>query len=146
LKENDMKRVAKSVWHGSGKDGHGALTTQSGTLKDTPYSFVARFGDGKGTNPEELIAAAHAGCFNMALAFALGMAGFNPDSLETQAAVSLEQVGGGWQIPAIHLDLTAKVPGITYEKFQEIANQAKATCPVSLVLKANITLNAKLAA
>jgi lipoyl-dependent peroxiredoxin len=139
-----MKRTAKSLWHGSGKDGQGALTTQSGTLNDTPYSFAKRFGDEQGTNPEELIAAAHAGCFNMALAFALQGAGFTPDSLETKATISLDQKDGGWTITASHLDLAAKIPNIDQAKFDEIVAGAKANCPVSKVLNADITLDAKL--
>jgi osmotically inducible protein OsmC len=139
-----MKRTARSVWHGTGKEGQGALTTQSGTLSDTPYSFARRFGDEQGTNPEELIAAAHAGCFNMALAFALQGAGFTPDSLETKATVSLDQKDGGWTITASHLDLTAKIPGIDQAKFDEIVAGAKANCPVSRVLNADITLAATL--
>jgi osmotically inducible protein OsmC len=139
-----MKRTARSVWHGTGKEGQGALTTQSGTLSDTPYSFARRFGDEQGTNPEELIAAAHAGCFNMALAFALQGAGFTPDSLETKATVSLDQKDGGWTITASHLDLAAKIPGIDQAKFDEIVAGAKANCPVSRVLNADITLAATL--
>jgi len=139
-----MKRTAKSLWHGSGKDGQGTLTTQSGTLKDTPYSFAKRFGDEQGTNPEELIAAAHAGCFNMALAFALSGAGFPPQSLETKATLSLDQKDGGWSITAVHLDLVAQVEKIGTEQFLEIVAGAKANCPVSRVLKADITLDARL--
>lgn len=139
-----MKRFATSVWNGSGKDGNGHLTTQSATLDQTPYSFNTRFGDGKGTNPEELIAAAHAGCFNMALSFALTGAGFTPDSLTTLATLTMEQQDGGFVITAIHLDLTAKVPGVTPDKFAEIAAGAKANCPVSKLLNAEISLEAKL--
>lgn len=139
-----MKRTATSVWNGSGKEGNGHLTTQSATLDQTPYSFNTRFGDGKGTNPEELIAAAHAGCFNMALSFALSGAGFTPDSLTTLATLTMEQQDGGFVITAIHLDLTAKVPGVTPDKFAEIAAGAKANCPVSKLLNAEISLDAKL--
>jgi lipoyl-dependent peroxiredoxin len=139
-----MKRFATSVWNGTGKEGNGHLTTQSATLDQTPYSFNTRFGDGKGTNPEELIAAAHAGCFNMALSFALGGAGFAPESLKTLATLTMEQQDGGFTITAMHLDLKAKVPGIDPDKFAEIAGGAKANCPVSKVLNANITLDAAL--
>ena len=139
-----MKRFATSVWNGTGKEGTGHLTTQSATLSETPYSFNTRFGDGKGTNPEELIAAAHAGCFNMALSFALSGAGFTPDSLTTLATLTMEQQDGGFTITAMHLDLTAKVLGIDPDKFAEIAAGAKANCPVSRVLNAAISLDAKL--
>ena len=139
-----IKRHADAVWNGAGKDGHGTLTTQSGTLKDTPYSFNTRFGDGKGTNPEELIAAAHAGCFSMALAFALAEAGHTPEQLHTEATLSLDQVPDGFKISAVHLTLRAKVPGIDEKTFLEVAAKAKAGCPVSKVLNADISLDAKL--
>jgi osmotically inducible protein OsmC len=139
-----IKRHASAAWHGSGKDGAGSLTTQSATLKDTPYGFNARFGDGKGTNPEELIAAAHAGCFSMATAFQLSGAGHPPESLRTDATLTLEQEAGGWKISAVHLVLRAKVPGIDAATFQELAAAAKANCPVSKVLNATITLDAAL--
>jgi osmotically inducible protein OsmC len=139
-----IKRHAKAAWHGTGKDGAGTLTTQSGTLRDTPYSFHARFGDGGGTNPEELIAAAHAGCFSMALAFQLGAAGHPPESIRTEASLSLEPEGDGWKIAAVHLELHASVPGLDNAAFQEIAGKAKAGCPVSKVLNAAITLHATL--
>lgn len=139
-----MKRFATSVWNGSGQEGDGHLTTQSATLNQAPYSFNTRFGDGKGTNPEELIAAAHAGCFNMALSFAISGAGFTPTSLTTLATLTMEQKNGGFTITAIHLDLKAIVPGIDAEKFAEIAAGAKANCPVSKVLNAAITLDAAL--
>lgn len=139
-----MKRTASAVWHGDLKQGHGALVTQSGVLKETPYSFHTRFENAAGTNPEELIAAAHAGCFTMALSAALGRAGFPPKRLATQAALSLEQVEGNWTITAVHLENEAWVPGIDETKFAEIANDAKANCPVSRLLKATITLHAKL--
>jgi osmotically inducible protein OsmC len=137
-------RDATAVWTGAGKDGRGALTAQSGTLKDTPYSFTTRFGDGKGTNPEELIAAAHAGCFSMALAFKLAGAGHPPERLETKADLSIVQEGGGWRISAVTLNLKAKVPGLARDEFQKLAEEAKATCPVSKVLNAEITLKAAL--
>jgi len=139
-----MKRTASAVWHGDLKQGHGALVTQSGVLKETPYSFHTRFENGAGTNPEELIAAAHAGCFTMALSASLGRAGFPPKRLATQASLSLEQVDGNWTITAVHLENEAWVPGISETKFAEIANDAKANCPVSRLLKASITLHAKL--
>jgi len=139
-----IKRHASAEWSGSGKDGKGSLTTQSGTLKDTPYGFNARFGDGKGTNPEELIAVAHAGCFSMATAFQLSGAGHPPESLHCDATLTMEQVPGGWQIAAVHLVLRAKVPGIDGAKFKELAECAKANCPVSKVLNATITLDAAL--
>lgn len=139
-----IKRRASAQWHGTGKEGTGSLTTQSGTLKDTPYGFQARFGDGKGTNPEELIAAAHAGCFTMATAFQLTGAGHAPESLECNATLSMDQVEGGFKISAVHLVLKAKVPGLDNAKFQELAQGAKANCPVSKVLNADITLEATL--
>jgi osmotically inducible protein OsmC len=137
-------RNATAIWTGAGKDGRGALTTQSGTLKDTPYSFNTRFGDGKGTNPEELIAAAHAGCFSMALAFRLAGAGHPPERLETKADLSIVQENGGWRISAVTLNLKAKVPGLARDEFQKLADEAKATCPVSKVLNAEITLKTEL--
>jgi len=139
-----IKRRASAAWQGTGKDGKGHLTTQSGTLKDTPYSFTARFGDGLGTNPEELIAAAHAGCFAMATAFELSGAGHPPDSLQAEATVILEQDGPGWKISASHLVLRGRVPGIDAATFQKIAGGAKANCPVSKLLNAEITLEATL--
>jgi len=140
-----MKRTASARWRGDLKQGTGSLSTQNGTLKDTPYSFAARFESGTGTNPEELIAAAHAGCFTMALAAALGRAGFTPQELSTQATLTLEQVSGNWTISAVHLELNGRVPNIDRAKFDELAADAKANCPVSRVLKADITLDAKLA-
>jgi osmotically inducible protein OsmC len=139
-----IKRRASAAWQGTGQDGKGHLTTQSGTLKDTPYSFTARFGDGQGTNPEELIAAAHAGCFAMATAFELSGAGHPPDSLQAEATVILEQDGPGWKISASHLVLRGRVPGIDAATFQKIVAGAKANCPVSKLLNAEITLEATL--
>jgi len=139
-----IKREATAVWTGTGKDGRGTLNTQSGTLQDTPYSFATRFGDRKGTNPEELIAAAHAGCFTMALAFRLAGAGHTPERLQTKADLSIVQEGGGWRIAAVALLLNAKVPGLARDEFQKLAEEAKATCPVSKVLNAEITLKAEL--
>src|SRR5436189_46823 len=138
---SSFRRTASAAWSGSGKEGRGGLTTQSGTLADTPYSFSTRFADGKGTNPEELIAAAHAGCFTMALAFQLSGAGHPPEKLETKADLSLEQVEGGWKIAAVALTLDARVPGLSKEEFQKLADSAKANCPVSKVLNATITLS-----
>lgn len=139
-----MKRTASAHWSGSGKEGNGTLSAPGGVLKSTPYSFATRFGDKPGTNPEELIAAAHAGCFSMALSFALSNAGKPPTSIDTSAALTLDQVPGGFAITAIHLDVTAKVPGIDAAQFQSIAADAKANCPVSKVLNAKITMEAKL--
>src|SRR5580704_7885783 len=116
-----MKRTASAIWNGDLKQGKGTISTQSGVLKDTAYSFTTRFESGVGTNPEELIAAAHAGCFTMALSAFLGRAGFTPEKLSTQATLSLEQVQGNWTITGVHLDTTARVPGIGPEKFAEIA-------------------------
>lgn len=140
-----IKRNATAHWSGTGKEGSGAISTQSGVLSETPYSFSRRFGDEKGTNPEELIGAAHAGCFTMALAFQLSGAGKPPESLDTKADVSLEQVEGGWKIAAVALTVKGKVPGITKEEFTKLAEAAKAGCPVSKVLNASITLDATLA-
>jgi len=140
-----MKRTATAVWNGSGKDGKGNLTTQSSTLNKAQYSYKTRFEDGVGTNPEELIAAAHAGCFAMALAFGLQGAGITPDSLEVTATVTLDVSSGTPTITESHLDLKAKIPGITNEKFQEFAKGAEQGCPVSRVLKANVSLTATLA-
>ena len=139
-----IRRTASAHWQGTGKEGKGALTTQSGTLSETPYSFTARFGDGKGTNPEELIAAAHAGCFSMALAFQLSGAGHPPDDLRTEARLTMEQEGAGWKISAVALTLKAKVPGIDQATFRKLADEAKANCPVSKVLNAAISLDATL--
>jgi osmotically inducible protein OsmC len=141
-----MKRNASAIWQGNLKSGKGTLTTDSAVLKQTPYSFTSRFADGSGTNPEELIAAAHAGCFTMALSASLEAAGFTADTLTTTAALNLEnRPQTSWTITSIHLSTTAKVPGISPEKFAEIAAGAKANCPVSRVLKADITLDATLA-
>lgn len=139
-----MKRTASAVWNGNLKQGKGSISTQSGVLKDTQYGFNTRFEEGPGTNPEELIAAAHAGCFSMALSAQLGEAGLTADRIETSAAVTLEKLADGFAITGVHLQLTARIPGATQEQFQQIANKAKVGCPVSKVLKANITLDAKL--
>jgi osmotically inducible protein OsmC len=139
-----IRREATAIWTGAGKDGQGTLTTQSNTLRETPYSFATRFGDRAGTNPEELIAAAHAGCFNMALAFRLAGAGHAPERLRTRADLSMTQDDAGWRIAAVTLNLSAKVPGLGRDEFQKLADEAKATCPVSKVLDAEITLKAEL--
>jgi osmotically inducible protein OsmC len=139
-----MKQTASAVWHGDLKQGSGALATHSGVLKETPYSFRTRFEGSPGTNPEELIAAAHAGCFTMALSASLGRAGFTAKRLATQATVTLEQISGNWTISKVDLETQAWIPQITPDKFQEIAADAKANCPVSRLLRAEITLQAKL--
>jgi osmotically inducible protein OsmC len=140
-----MKRKASAVWRGDLKSGRGTISTDSTVLKDTQYSFGTRFENGPGTNPEELIGAAHAGCFSMALSAELGKAGFTPESIATTATVTLENhPQTSWTITKIHLDTTAKIPGIAADKFAEIANGAKAGCPVSRLFKAEITLDAKL--
>jgi osmotically inducible protein OsmC len=141
-----MKRIASAAWSGDLKQGKGTVTTQSGVLKETAYSFSTRFENGIGTNPEELIAAAHAGCFTMATAATLGGAGFKADSLATTATLTLEQVAGKWTITTVDLQLTGRVPGIDAKKFDEIAADAKANCPVSRVLNAKISLTSKLEA
>jgi osmotically inducible protein OsmC len=140
-----ITRTASAHWQGTGKEGKGTLTTQSGVLSTTPYGFNTRFGDTKGTNPEELLAAAHAGCFSMALAFALTAAGFTPQSIATTARVTLEPDGPGFKISRSALALEASVPGIGREQFEKIAQGAKAGCPVSKVLNAEITLDWTLA-
>jgi osmotically inducible protein OsmC len=140
-----MKRSASATWQGNLKSGKGTLSTDSATLKSTPYSFTSRFGEGSGTNPEELIAAAHAGCFTMALSAALEGAGFTADTLTTSADLTLENLPQtSWTVTKIHLTTAAKVPGISAEKFAEVAAGAKANCPISRLLKAEITLDAKL--
>ncbi len=140
-----MNRKARAVWRGTGKDGEGRLESDSGVLSNTAYSFKTRFENEKGTNPEELIAAAHAGCFAMALAFQLQMAGFNPTELAAEAVVSLEKEGQGFRITRSALSLRAQVPGIERAKFDELAKAAEKGCPVSKVLNAEITLDYTLA-
>jgi osmotically inducible protein OsmC len=140
-----MIRKAKAVWNGTGRAGSGNLTTDSGVLAATPYSFKTRFESEKGTNPEELIAAAHAGCFTMALAFALQGAGFTPTELTTEAAVTLEPEGPGFRISRSALTLRAQVPNLDEATFARLAGEAEKNCPVSKVLNAEITLDAKLA-
>jgi osmotically inducible protein OsmC len=139
-----MIRKAKAVWHGTGRAGDGNLSTDSGVLAQTPYSFRTRFENEKGTNPEELVAAAHAGCFTMALAFALQAAGFTPTELATEAAVSLDPEGQGFRITRSALTLRATVPNLDEATFNRLAGEAEKNCPVSKVLKAEITLDAKL--
>ena len=139
-----MERTASAVWNGSLKEGRGTITTQSGVLSDAPYSFVTRFENGKGTNPEELIAAAHAGCFTMALSAQLGTMNFTPQSLRTSAKLTLEKLDAGWTISKIHLDVSARVPGISASAIESAAASAKASCPVSRLLKAEITIDANL--
>ncbi|HWK96379.1 MAG TPA: OsmC family protein [Pseudolabrys sp.] len=140
-----MSTFGKAVWSGGLKDGKGAISTKSGALKDYPYGFAARFEDGKnGTNPEELIGAAHAGCFTMALSNILGQEGLAAEKMETQADVTLMKQGEGFAITKVHLTLKAKIPGADDAKFQDLAAKAKAGCPVSKVLNAEITMDAKL--
>lgn len=142
-----MKRKGQAVWRGAGKDGNGTLTTPSGVLNDTPYSARLRFEneDGRaGTNPEELIAAAHAGCFAMALAFQLANAGVTAEELDASAEIDMQKEDSGWAIKAVHLTLRARVPGIDKAKFDELAKAAKEGCPVSKVLNADITMDATL--
>jgi osmotically inducible protein OsmC len=139
-----MVRKAKAVWRGTGRAGSGALSTDSGVLADTPYSFKTRFENEKGTNPEELIVAAHAGCFTMALAFGLQAAGFTPTELSTEAAVTLEPEGQGFRISRSALTLRAQVPNLDQAAFAQIAGNAEKNCPVSKALNAAITLDAKL--
>ncbi len=139
-----MIKKAWAVWRGSLKEGNGSMSTETGVLKEAPYGFKSRFEGGPGTNPEELIGAAHAGCFSMALSSMLGQAGLTPEKIETRAAITFEKVGDAFAITASHLDVIAKVPGVTAQQFGEIANKAKVGCPVSKVLNAKITMTAKL--
>ena len=139
-----MKRNGSAVWRGGLKDGKGTVSTDSGVLSNTQYSFSTRFEDGTGTNPEELIAAAHAGCFSMALSAQLGNAGMTAEEIQTTASVSLDKTDGGFAITAVHLDVRAKVPGADKQAFETAANNAKSGCPVSKVLNATITMNARL--
>src|ERR1700722_8169413 len=139
-----MERSATAVWDGSLREGKGAISTQSAVLSDAPYSFVTRFENAKGTNPEELIAAAHAGCFTMALSAQLGTMKLTPEALRTSATVTLEKLEAGWTISKIHLDVAGKVPGISAEAFESAATSAKQNCPVSRLFKAEISMTAKL--
>lgn len=140
-----IKRNASAQWNGGLKDGKGTISTASGALSQTQYSFGTRFEDGVGTNPEELIAAAHAGCFSMALSGQLTNAGTPPESIETTATVTMEKLEAGFTVTGVHLDVTAKVPGIDQAAFDTAANNAKAGCPISRLLNATITMDAKLA-
>ena len=144
--ESAMKRKASAVWQGGLQDGKGSISTDSGVLKDTQYSFSTRFENGIGTNPEELIAAAHAGCFSMALSAELGKAGIKPERIATTATVTLDKADGGFAITAVHLDVAVKIPGGDKAEFDKATASAKAGCPVSKVLNATITLDAKLEA
>ncbi len=139
-----MIRKGSAEWRGSLREGKGTVSTESGMLTNAPYSFGTRFENGKGTNPEELIAAAHAGCFSMALSAQLGGAGITPESVRTTAAVTLEKVEGGFAVTSSHLDVTAKIPGVDRAAFEKAANEAKAGCPISKLLNAKITMDAKL--
>ncbi len=139
-----ITRRGSAVWQGTLKEGRGSVSTQSGALKEQPYGFASRFEGRPGTNPEELIAAAHAGCFSMALSLFLGEANLTAERIETAAEVTLEQVEGGFAITAVHLTLKAKVPGADQATFRKVADSAKAGCPVSKLLKADITLDATL--
>jgi osmotically inducible protein OsmC len=139
-----MVRKASAVWKGSLKEGKGTVSSDSGVLSQTPYSFSTRFENAKGTNPEELIAAAHAGCFTMALSAQLGNAGITPESLETTASLSLDKLDAGWTVTKIHLDVTARIPGADKAAFDKAAESAKAGCPISRLLKADITMTARL--
>jgi osmotically inducible protein OsmC len=139
-----MQRKGSAIWRGGLKDGKGTVSSDSGVLKDTQYSFSSRFESGIGTNPEELLAAAHAGCFSMALSGQLGSANLTAESIKTTAAVTLEKVDGGFAITKVHLDVKAKIPGASQAAFNTAANNAKAGCPVSKLFKAEITMSASL--
>lgn len=139
-----MKRKASAVWNGTLKEGRGEISTGSGLLSSAQYSFGTRFEEGKGTNPEELIGAAHAGCFSMALSAQLTNAGTPPERVATEATVTLEKMDAGFTVTAVHLDVVAKVPGATEVGFQTAANNAKAGCPISRLLNAEITMTARL--
>jgi lipoyl-dependent peroxiredoxin len=140
-----MNRKASAVWQGDLKQGKGTISTESGVLKETQYSFGTRFENGPGTNPEELIAAAHAGCFSMALSAELGKENLTPTRIETTATATLEKTDAGWTVTTVQLETVATIPGASSEVFKRIAEGAKAGCPISRLLKANITLNARLA-
>ncbi|MEP7187438.1 MAG: OsmC family protein [Rhodanobacter sp.] len=139
-----MKKSASAHWSGSIKEGQGTISTESGVLREAPYGFKSRFEDGPGTNPEELIGAAHAGCYSMALSLGLGDAGLTADSIDTKAVVTLDKDGDGFSITAVHLTCKAKIPGADAATFDKIAQATKEACPVSKVLKATITLEASL--
>ncbi|MCW5977070.1 MAG: OsmC family protein [Bryobacteraceae bacterium] len=139
-----MKRTANAVWEGDLKSGKGRISTASGVLSDTQYSFTTRFENGPGTNPEELVAAAHAGCFSMALSAQLGNAGLTAASIRTTATITMERDDSGWAVTASHLDVVAAVPGASRDAFDTAAQNAKAGCPISRLLNAKITMDAKL--
>jgi osmotically inducible protein OsmC len=139
-----MQRTASAHWSGGLKDGKGTVSTQSGVLNQTQYSFSTRFENGAGTNPEELIAAAHAGCFSMALSAQLGSAGMTAESIDTKATLTLDKTEAGFTITSVHLDVKVSIPGADQAKFDEAAQNAKKGCPVSRVLNANITMDAQL--
>jgi osmotically inducible protein OsmC len=139
-----MVRKASAVWKGSLKEGKGTISSDSGVLSNTPYSFSTRFENAKGTNPEELIAAAHAGCFTMALSAQLGNADITPESLETTASLTLDKLDAGWTVTKVHLDVSARIPGADQAAFDKAAESAKAGCPISRLLKAEITMTARL--
>lgn len=139
-----MKKTASAHWQGDLKQGKGTISTESGALKENPYGFNTRFEGAPGTNPEELIGAAHAGCFSMAFSMLLGEENFTPDSIDTKATVTLEKLSDGFAITAVHLKMQARIPGIDQAKFEEVANKAKIGCPVSKLLNADIILDATL--
>jgi osmotically inducible protein OsmC len=139
-----MQRKGSAVWNGGLKDGKGTVSTASGILNNAPYSFVTRFENEKGTNPEELIGAAHAGCFSMALSAQLNNAGLKPERIATEATVTLEKLEAGFAVTTVHLQVSARVPGATQDQFNTAANNAKAGCPISKLLNAKITMDAKL--
>jgi osmotically inducible protein OsmC len=139
-----MKRNATAVWQGGLKDGRGTLSTESGVLSNTQYSFSTRFEEGKGTNPEELVGAAHAGCFTMALSGQLGNAGMVAEKIETKATVTMEKTEAGFTVTNVHLDVTARIPGAGREAFETAADKAKSGCPISRLLNAKITMEARL--
>lgn len=139
-----MERHASAIWHGGMKEGRGQLSTESGALNSTPYSFKMRFGNQKGTNPEELVGAAHSGCFSMALSGELEKMNLMPDFIRTKANVEINAVDGGWAVTHVHLDVAARIPNANQEQFQRAADIAKANCPISKLLKAEITMSAHL--
>jgi lipoyl-dependent peroxiredoxin len=139
-----MKRKASAVWEGALKEGKGKLTTDSGVLSNTPYSFTTRFGDVKGTNPEELIAAAHAGCFTMALSGQLAASEMVATQIQTTATLTMEKLEAGWSVTLVHLDVLARIPGADRAAFETAANNAKAGCPISRLLNTKITMDARL--
>ena len=141
-----MKRSASAVWEGNLKDGQGTISTESGVLSQTSYSFSTRFENGRGTNPEELVAAAHAGCFSMALSAELGKASITPKSIHTTANLTMERHEAGWTVTAIHLDVNARIPGGDKARFEAAANAAKAGCPISRLLNTKITMETRLSA